>query len=202
MEGIEPTNSPTNSLSKVHRNRTCWHSETAIRRLAIMFIVPCVALGIQNADYSQTIERLQANSIIWPLRQARIRTLHYRLQKRCGCWLRMIARLPLGNTLTDRFLYLQYPFCHCLTIWGELYLWQLRHRGIGTRTFKSDCYMDCSSVNYGTIIIHHHIGLHQIPLSAVNATGRSRTALNRIVLVGKGGVMKNTKKKILYGMNR
>ena len=39
-------------------------SETAIRRLAIMFIVPCVALGIQNADYSQTIDRLQANSII------------------------------------------------------------------------------------------------------------------------------------------
>nr|DAF71841.1 MAG TPA: Protein of unknown function (DUF1181) [Caudoviricetes sp.]DAV35297.1 MAG TPA: Protein of unknown function (DUF1181) [Caudoviricetes sp.] len=31
----------------------------------------------------------------------------------------MIARLPLGNTLTDRFLYLQYPFCHCLTIWGN-----------------------------------------------------------------------------------
>nr|DAU92239.1 MAG TPA: hypothetical protein [Bacteriophage sp.] len=29
-----------------------------------MFFVPCVALGIQNADYSQTIDRLQANSII------------------------------------------------------------------------------------------------------------------------------------------
>lgn len=43
----------------------------------------------------------------------------------------------------------------------------------------------------------HHIDLHQIPLSAVNATGRSRTALNRIVLVGKGCVMKNTKKENL-----
>nr|DAU23433.1 MAG TPA: hypothetical protein [Bacteriophage sp.] len=31
----------------------------------------------------------------------------------------------------------------------------------------------------------HHIGLHQIPLSAVTTTGRSRTALNRIVLVAK-----------------
>lgn len=106
------------TVSRNTANR-CRFPKTAIRRLAIMFIVPCVALGIQNADYSQTIERMQANSIIWPLRQARIRTLHYRLQKRCGCWLRMIARLPLGNTLTDRFLYLQYPFCHCLTIWGN-----------------------------------------------------------------------------------
>nr|DAE66832.1 MAG TPA: hypothetical protein [Bacteriophage sp.] len=47
--------------------------------------------------------------------------------------------------------------------------------------------MDCSSANYGTIIIQHHIGLHQMPLSAATTTGRSRTALNRIVLVGKGG---------------
>lgn len=106
------------TVSRNTANR-CRFPKTALRRLAIIFFVPCVALGIQNADYSQTIERLQANSIIWPLRQARIRTLHYWFQKRCGCWLRMIARLPLGNTLTDRFLYLQYPFCHCLTIWGN-----------------------------------------------------------------------------------
>lgn len=112
---------PLGNAFTVRCNTTnrCRFPITATRRLAIMFFVPCVALGIQNADYSQTIDRLQANSIIWPLRQARIRTLHYRLQKRCGYWLRMIARLPLGNTLTDRFLYLQYPFCHCLTIWGN-----------------------------------------------------------------------------------
>lgn len=102
---------PANTFLAIHENRHTTVSNNVF--------VPCVALGIQNADYSQTIERLQANSIIWPLRQARIRTLHYWFQKRCGCWLRMIARLPLGNTLTDRFLYLQYPFCHCLTIWGN-----------------------------------------------------------------------------------
>ena len=120
--GIEPPSFiPLGNWFTVSRNTAnrCRFPKTALRRLAIIFFVPCVALGIQNADYSQTIERMQANSIIWPLRQARIRTLHYRLQKRCGCWLRMIARLPLGNTLTDRFLYLQYPFCHCLTIWGN-----------------------------------------------------------------------------------
>nr|DAU92240.1 MAG TPA: hypothetical protein [Bacteriophage sp.] len=31
----------------------------------------------------------------------------------------MIACLPLGNTLTDRLLCLQYPFCHRLTYWGN-----------------------------------------------------------------------------------
>ena len=41
-----------------------------------------------------------------------------------------------------------------------------------------------------------------MPRSAANTTGRSRTALSRNVLVAKGGVMKNTKKKIFYGMNR
>nr|DAE66833.1 MAG TPA: hypothetical protein [Bacteriophage sp.] len=34
----------------------------------------------------------------------------------------MIARLSLGSTLTDRILFLQYPFCRCLTIWGIIFL--------------------------------------------------------------------------------
>nr|DAU92242.1 MAG TPA: hypothetical protein [Bacteriophage sp.] len=33
-------------------------------------------------------------------------------------------------------------------------------------------------------------------------TGRSRTALNRIVLVVKGGVNETPRRKTLYGMNR
>lgn len=36
-----------------------------------------------------------------------------------------------------------------------------------------------------------------MPRSAANTAGRSRTALNRIVLVAKGCVMKNTKKENL-----
>ena len=46
--------------------------------------------------------------------------------------------------------------------------------------------MDCTSANYGTDAVQHHIGLHQIPLSAATTTERSRTVLNRIVLVAKG----------------
>ena len=61
----------------------------------------------------------------------------------------------------------------------------LRHRGIGTRTIRFDCYMDCSSANYGVTITHHHIGLRLMPRSAANTTGRSRTVLNRIVLVAE-----------------
>lgn len=45
--------------------------------------------------------------------------------------------------------------------------------------------MDCSSANYGVTITHHHIGLRLIPLSAAITTGRSRTVLNRIVLVAE-----------------
>lgn len=42
----------------------------------------------------------------------------------------------------------------------------------------------CSSANYGTTIIQHQ-AVSVLPNSAANATGRSRTALNRNVLVTK-----------------
>lgn len=51
-------------------------------------------------------------------------------------------------------------------------------------------------ISFPSITIFNPYRLTQ-PRFAANTTGRSHTALNRIVLVAKGCVMKNTKKKNL-----
>nr|DAL82743.1 MAG TPA: hypothetical protein [Caudoviricetes sp.] len=97
----------------------------------------------------------------------------------------MIFRLSLGNTLTDQLLCLHFVLPPPNFLRGITFS-QLGHRGIDARTMI-DCYMDCTSANYKADTAQHHIVLRQDAASATNTTGRSRTVLNRIVLVAKGG---------------
>lgn len=113
----------------------------------------------QASYFSQNIDRLQADSIIWPSRWVRIWTSHNRILKRCCCWLRMIFRLSLGNTLTDQLLCLHFVLPPPNFLRGITFS-QLGHRGIDARTMI-DCYMDCTSANYKADTAQRHIVLRQ-----------------------------------------
>lgn len=131
--------------------------------------------------YSQTIDRLQADSIIWPNRWVRICTSYNRILKRCCCWLRIISRLSLSNTLTDQLLCLHFilPPPNFL---GGITFSQLGHRGIDARTMALNCNTRLCMCR-----------LTFLPLSAVITTGPSRTVLDRIVLVAeRRGKMKHS----------
>lgn len=66
-------------------------------------------------------------------RWVRIRTSQNQFLKRCCCWLRVIVRLSLGNTLTDRLLCLHY---HSATTYAHF----MSARAVqGNQSLSFDC---------------------------------------------------------------